>query len=59
MDESEIEITLDTSEVSYCAWVPVEEFLADPNVYAFNKVDLSIAIYSHNRVVGIHPISTM
>jgi len=50
IDEDCTEVSMDPSEVSYCAWVPVDEFLADSDVYAFNKVIVEMANQEANFV---------
>ncbi len=40
------EITMDSGEISECLWIPLEDFLADPEVHSFNKLVVRAATSS-------------
>jgi 8-oxo-dGTP pyrophosphatase MutT (NUDIX family) len=42
------EITMDAEELAECLWLPVEEYLADPDVHPFNKLVVRAAINPGN-----------
>lgn len=46
-DPSAIELKRDPREIADCRWMPVDEFLADPDVYAVNREVVAAAV-SHD-----------